>query len=106
MNQGESADAKPVPQPEPLRRPLSSLAASGAALLPIDAATAAAHRSLKAIIIGGMLMVALVLVSLEAWSRYQARLTELSDATVAAINISRAAAEHVESTLQLVDAAL
>ncbi|MFL6707858.1 MAG: diguanylate cyclase [Massilia sp.] len=104
MNQGESADAKPVPQP--LRRPVSSPAASGAALLPIDPATAAAHRSLKAIIIGGMLLVALVLVSLEAWSRYQARLTELSDATVAAINISRAAAEHVESTLQLVDAAL
>src|SRR5450830_1787685 len=64
------------------------------------------HRSLKTSIIGVMVVVALVLVGLESWSRYQAHATELSDAAVTAVNIARAAAEHVESTLDLVDASL
>jgi diguanylate cyclase (GGDEF)-like protein len=84
MKQGDSAHWLKMPEPEP----------------------AAPRRSLKTSIISGMLVVALVLVGLETWSRYQARLTELSDAAVAAANIARASAEHVESTLDLVDASL
>ena len=83
------------------------LRASGPAQpAPPAAAGERPHRSLKTSIIGGMLVVALVLVGLESWSRYQAHATELSDAAVTAVNIARAAAEHVESTLDLVDASL
>ena len=88
MKQGERAGG----QAEPVAERFSSAAAE--------------RRSLAAVIICGMLLVAVALISLEAWSRYQARQTDLTDASVAAVNIARAAAEHVESTLQLADAAL
>jgi diguanylate cyclase (GGDEF)-like protein len=51
-------------------------------------------------------LVAVVMVCLEALSRYQAYSNELESAQVDTVNIARAAAEHAENSVELIDAIL